>query len=244
MDPFETERQLVESFADYLNRTAISPTVSMFQEFETTNGIADIVLAHIPTGPITTSAMSRINPRWLAALAAIESTATFNSDIFAKQSGLSPRAASSALKQFSFDGYVQQINSQYYQKTDVLQPIVQELCAVEAKLRDWRRALYQAYRYQDFSHKSWVLLDARNINPALKNLDDFIALNVGLAAIGTNQEVRIYFDPTLTPPRFQQPFWLANCLVARALSDVSVSNRTSQSPIARDPNVLNSHAFL
>lgn len=73
--------------------------------------------------------------------------------------------------------------------------------AIEAKLKDWKRALKQAYRYRWFAEYSFVVLDTYHANAALKNIDFFVKYNVGLASVSTDGVLKQYFNPTR-----QQPF--------------------------------------
>jgi hypothetical protein len=46
------------------------------------------------------------------------------------------------------------------------------------KLKNWKRALHQAHRYQWFANQSYVLLPESNIQPALKKIELFKNFNV------------------------------------------------------------------
>jgi hypothetical protein len=54
-----------------------------------------------------------------------------------------------------------------------------QLFAFEAKLRDWRKALQQAFRYRYFADKAIVLMPHEHAGPALENLEVFRHLSVG-----------------------------------------------------------------
>jgi len=55
--------------------------------------------------------------------------------------------------------------------------------AYEVKLYNWKRALYQAIQYKGFSNKAYVVMPKRHINPAIKNLQAFIANDIGLIEV-------------------------------------------------------------
>jgi hypothetical protein len=55
--------------------------------------------------------------------------------------------------------------------------------AYEAKLYNWKRALYQATQYKGFSNKAYVVMPKKYIKPAIKNLQAFIANNIGLIEV-------------------------------------------------------------
>ncbi|KKK71186.1 hypothetical protein LCGC14_2916450, partial [marine sediment metagenome] len=72
--------------------------------------------------------------------------------------------------------------------------------AIEAKLKDWKRALKQAYRYKWFAEYSYVVMDAHYSNSAIKNINVFEKYNVGLATITTTGELKRYYNPTRERP--------------------------------------------
>jgi hypothetical protein len=72
--------------------------------------------------------------------------------------------------------------------------------AIEAKLKDWKRALKQAYRYKWFAEYSYVVLDAHYAKPALKNLELFKKYNVGLASISIQGVIERHFNPIKQEP--------------------------------------------
>ena len=57
-----------------------------------------------------------------------------------------------------------------------------EVIAFEAKLRDWRRAIYQAYRNTTFALRSYVVLPERVARRAEKSPEMFTNYGVGLCA--------------------------------------------------------------
>lgn len=82
--------------------------------------------------------------------------------------------------------------------------------AIEAKLKNWQRALDQAYRYKWFATQSYVILDSKHAQPAQKNLARFIELNVGLAEINIDGFLKIHFRPTEEKPIDDKMFMLLN----------------------------------
>src|SRR5690606_33563863 len=67
--------------------------------------------------------------------------------------------------------------------------------AIEAKLKDWKRALKQAYRYRWFAEYSFVVLDSFYSKSALNNIDVFKKYNVGLATINPEGDLVRHFNP-------------------------------------------------
>lgn len=71
------------------------------------------------------------------------------------------------------------------------------LIAFEAKIKDWQRALQQAFRYRYFADKAVVLMPAANVKPALQHLHVFREHAVGLWSFDPESGViREHFTPT------------------------------------------------
>jgi len=79
---------------------------------------------------------------------------------------------------------------------------VESLLAFEMKLRDWRKALGQAYRYRYFADAAYVILPPETAALAEQHLGIFQRLGVGLWSFDKQSEVirRIY------TPRRETPF--------------------------------------
>lgn len=76
---------------------------------------------------------------------------------------------------------------------------------VEFKLRDWRRALFQAFKNRNFGNEAYVVLDPARLQPALNNLLEFQRANVGLATIERGGTVTVWHYPSPDLP-FSQRF--------------------------------------
>jgi len=72
-----------------------------------------------------------------------------------------------------------------------------KIITIEVKLKNWKRALQQAYKYRSFSDIAFICMDEKHLSPALANLDLFKKSNVGLISINANNEVKIHYEPTL-----------------------------------------------
>lgn len=60
---------------------------------------------------------------------------------------------------------------------------LKEAIAIEAKLENWQRGLYQAYRYKSFANQSYLALHTKHIHNAIGNLELFKRRNVGLIEV-------------------------------------------------------------
>lgn len=69
------------------------------------------------------------------------------------------------------------------------------LIAIEFKLTNWRRAIYQAFRYRNFDNESYVILDRKRADAAIKNLKEFERVNIGLITVERSGEMISWFLP-------------------------------------------------
>lgn len=74
------------------------------------------------------------------------------------------------------------------------------LIAFEAKLRDWRTALDQAYRNTCFAHKSFVLVPQSTALTAFRYLAEFRIRGVGLCYIDLAGFVHVLEEPAVSAP--------------------------------------------
>lgn len=72
--------------------------------------------------------------------------------------------------------------------------------AIEAKVKDWQRGLYQAYRYRWFSDVSYLAIYRDYIGQPKKNLHLFRRLNIGLMSVD-EADAKIIFRPRKEKPK-------------------------------------------
>ena len=59
-----------------------------------------------------------------------------------------------------------------------------EICSFEFKLKNWRRAFYQAKRYRTFSHRVFVVMPCSTVGRVNGALEHFRRFNIGLISHG------------------------------------------------------------
>lgn len=69
-----------------------------------------------------------------------------------------------------------------------------KIISIEFKIKDWKRAIKQAFRYKNFSHASYVFLDERHIKSAANNIDYFKKYNIGLCGV-SRDKIQLYYQP-------------------------------------------------
>lgn len=94
---------------------------------------------------------------------------------------------------------------------------VKKTIAIEAKLRNWQRALKQAYRYKWFSDKSFVCLPSNRVNPAIKNIEKFKTMGVGLIGFCEVKGFEVFHNPRAEKPISDEMAILLNERVLSAL---------------------------
>lgn len=74
------------------------------------------------------------------------------------------------------------------------------IISFELKLKNWKRAVKQAFRYKSFSNISYVVLPANTANIALNNIEIFERYKIGLAKFDSESNFEILFKPELSAP--------------------------------------------
>jgi hypothetical protein len=93
------------------------------------------------------------------------------------------------------------------------------LIAFEAKLKDWRCALDQAYRNTCFAHKSYVVVPEATGLTAFGYLAEFKRRGVGLCCIDNVGEISVLVEPEVSIPI--EP-WIATRAASHVRSDNEV----------------------
>jgi len=227
---FESEQVLVGEFAALLRFSYLSRPTGFLREFDSGSGIADFVLYTLHDRFVARAPIAEIGPRYLYAVHALPLKQTFSEELFARKVLASETKARFLLGRLADLGYCKPIRRGMWQKIRNPQPVVRHLCAVEAKLSNWRKALHQANQYRDFANQAWVLLDDSAMRVALENIDAFEMFNIGLALIAAEKRLEFVFVPQMQPPRNPLRYWEANGKIAQRLLRASGSqtrkNRT------------------
>lgn len=85
------------------------------------------------------------------------------------------------------------------------------IIAVEAKLTRWRNALSQAIAYTRYADQSFVLLDEKNADPAIKSADEFRSAGIGLFVLRERSEIETVVDAK----RHQTHSWQREFVMSR-----------------------------
>ena len=180
-------------------------------ELETPNGIVDIAFFRLRKDWRNHAVIGSFPSRWAYAFHKIPYRRRFSINNVALLAGTSQRRARSAVLEFEHLGLCKLgKDGQHWYKIRQPRMAIHELISVEAKLRDWRRALDQATRYLYYSDQAWVLLDDTSVQTARQIINDFEFRNVGLASISTAGVVTKYFLPEKSEMIRTHDRWVVN----------------------------------
>lgn len=182
------EKDLVSKLDNILKREF--GTNLAFHEFSAGYGIADLVFApefsfdkkNIKRTPITD-----FNSLTILLTLSRKLTYGFNeiTEVFPY---FSQKEIKKSLRNLLIGGYIEKVNKHYYRKiptTNRLNPI-NKIVAIEVKLKDHRKGLVQARRYQYFADSSYLAI----LKEAENNIDiaEFNRYNIGLILFDKNKE--------------------------------------------------------
>jgi len=89
----------------------------------------------------------------------------------------------------------------YWVGDNTYESCMNDVFAVEAKISNWKRGFYQAYRYKWFSHYSFLALQKKFVQPAVKNIILFKEHNIGLITVDTDiNSINVLFQPKKQKP--------------------------------------------
>lgn len=198
---FTSERDLITAFklrAEDFLRSLVHKSISdyfLLEEFDSRHGIADLVLGTYSSGR-TRKELSRksINQSWIRPLINLEEEVLTDTKHFMETYGVSKKTALARLREYAEAGFVERFDGDKFKLVRKYRPVTDTIISIEAKLKNWQRALQQAYRYKMFSHQSYVLLDYHNSIPAINKIRMFEELNIGLMT-QSQTECVVHYKP-------------------------------------------------
>lgn len=217
---FRSEESLVNEFVLFLNRTR-QHKFEVLREYEGGFGIPDLLLYSLPKARQVkdVESLARINPRLAPLLSKANSKQINTLEALSQTTGATPDSARRIFIELSKIGRIKmkRTSKHSFQIDPIQTPPFKEVVAIEAKLRDWRRALVQAYRYIQFSNESWVLIDHSTSLAALKQRKQFEAYGVGLASFTTSGDLYIHVPAMYRTWSNSALAWRTQALLARDL---------------------------
>lgn len=201
---FASEKELVARLKEVLMSSKVLLNVqndeelSILEEVNVGFGIADLIISDLGTNKNRSFILSKLEQK----IVSILKTQKSNVDIqfFYDNIKTSRKDLVLALDNLISLGIISLKGSFYKLVYGEVKDLNCKTIAVEAKLKNWKRALIQAYRYKWFAQESYVVLDSSFSNSAIKNICEFEKLNVGLAEISKDSELKVRYKPKKSQP--------------------------------------------
>ncbi len=120
----------------------------------------------------------------------------------------------------------------YWVGENIYKTVMGNMYAVEAKVSNWKRGFYQAYRYKWFSNFSFLAMHSKYIRPAKNQLGLFEKYNIGLISVDSdtcalevlrNPKKEKAYSPEMAAIAFEKLF--ATYLEKKADSQFAQSSR-------------------
>ncbi len=226
--PFASEAEMVEHMAAVIHRVHVRGEVhAVTREQRGALKVPDFVAATLwvggPDASSTRPALPLREPH-VRVLRAVHSRRPLRLETVARRTGIAvDRLEASVLPALVRLALLESRNDGLVRSTGAWTPAVRVLTAVELKLRDWRRALHQAFRMQRSVDYSWVVLDSARAEPARRNVGDFRELGVGLATLNAGtRELAVVSRAKAV--RHSSP-WLRDFFAECVLQDIVTSGQ-------------------
>lgn len=210
---YATEQDLVNSFKSqssrFLRDISNTKTTRTFlvEEFDSLNGIADLVLGTYR--PRTKTARPPIDINWVIPLTSLNVGDSVSVGQFMDNYTVTRSTALRILNGYVNAGFLRENDKDLFGVLKCYAPILDTVISIEAKLKNWQRALQQANRYKRFSNFTFVLLEEKHSNPAVKNIDLFEKSGVGLITM-QDQTYKLHSIPDRLEVRHSEYFYRIN----------------------------------
>jgi hypothetical protein len=204
---FRTESQLVQTALLLVGLKSTSTEIVTALEVDSGFGIADLVLGEPSARWLSYVDLRIIPPHWVYPLIDLPYRRQFSTDYFARRAHVGMETATRVLSLYVEAGFCERKSKTYWVKSYTPRPLFKRIVAIEAKLRDWRRALYQSSRYQLFANAVWVLLDEKHSKVAKANKDEFVLRNIGLATLNPQGALKATYVPRDATPSSPISYW-------------------------------------
>ena len=156
-------------------------------EYDSGYSIADIIIGELFDNIEEELKRKPIDSRLLTPLLDFNTHEYINFQDFAMKYSVSTITAKKYLESYTEAGYLCKIdNKGNYKFLKPYKLVFKNLISIEAKLKNWKKALQQAYSYKLFSNMVFVLVDKHYSNQAIKNISLFEKYDIGLIVMDEN----------------------------------------------------------
>lgn len=132
-------------------------------------------------------------------------------DYFYGLGAMDKRKKKSALKWLISNGFVEELSDGKIRTAPHLRRHITRSYSIELKLKNWKKAIKQAFRSKSFSDYQYVALDDEYVIRAIDNIDAFEEYEVGLVSIDQEEEQYfVHYDPDRQTPYSPLNMWRLN----------------------------------
>jgi len=196
---FNSESELVELLKSNLRSTFQRKNVEIFNEVSFGFGVADIVIFDYKEFKNDNFYRPFLDHFAINVYQIIKNNKVVRFDDLYDTTRSQKKLIINALITLIECEYIEPFEDGFRIKNHYEKPIKNSF-AIEAKLKNWKQALKQAYRYKWFAEFSYVVLDAFYAKPAIQNIDMFKKYNVGLATLSKEGNLVRYYSPQKNKP--------------------------------------------
>jgi len=196
---FNTERELVELFKrSFTNMADPNKNSKILEEVSLGFGIADLVISEYKDC-VSCFEREQLTPIDINVYQIIKNKKRISFEAIINTTRSNKQSISKSLEKLIKGCFVKKEDS-YYEFTNKYELSFKKSIAFEAKLRNWKKALTQAYRYKWFADYSYVVLDHDHSKSAIENIQIFKDANIGLITISTDGSLEYYHSPQKQKP--------------------------------------------
>lgn len=220
---YPSEMELVKAFTNiskmFLRDISMPSGNSsvLLREYDSGFGIADIVIG-ITKKKKPAPRRSPIVSNWVLPLIKLGINKNFTTQEFMNTYGVSMTTANKCIQSYISSGFVKKLESHNFQVIKEYECVTEEIIAIEAKLKDWKRGLAQALRYKKFANQVFLLIDRDFIAPAISNIGIFNKNGVGLVSLGSDGVIEVHCTSEKKRFPINQAVLKANETIYRELS--------------------------
>lgn len=180
---------------------------SIYNELKSSYGVPDLVFCKFNKSSLRKRLQSNINPivskKIIKTLVLIQGKKKVSLSFLEEELPYSKKVIKGQIISFLIknDFLCKSKESDTFWIENYYQHSLQKLYSIEAKVSNWRRGFYQAYRYKWFSDYSFLALHKKFINPAIKNIQYFKKYNIGLIMVDSeNKSLKSLYLPAKEKP--------------------------------------------
>lgn len=196
---FKSEDSMVSFFKEkFISNLGIKDNSKILEEVNLGFGIADLVISEL-NDTLQLKNRRPLNSVDIGVYKIIERRKEVTVKSVSEITKCNKRQINESFEKLIGGSYIQKYDS-YYRFSNKYELSFKKSIAIEAKLKNWKRALMQAYRYKWFADYSYVVLDNAHMKSAVENICLFKQYNIGLVSISIEGDFTKHFVPRKEKP--------------------------------------------